>query len=74
MHGIKKEKQSDANLSLNRHRLAPIRNRGFFVELFRFLISNRKWWMIPIVILLLLFGLLLALSSTGIAPFIYTLF
>ncbi|MCX8157553.1 MAG: DUF5989 family protein [Verrucomicrobiae bacterium] len=37
--------------------------------------ENKKYWMIPLLILLLGFGLLLVLgSSPAIAPFIYTLF
>lgn len=35
---------------------------------------NKKWWMIPIIAVLLLFGVLLILGTTGAAPFIYTLF
>jgi hypothetical protein len=35
---------------------------------------NKKFWMIPILIVFFLFGLLLVLSSTAAAPFIYTLF
>lgn len=47
---------------------------GFFGELWEFLRENKKWWLIPILIVLLLFGLLILLSGTGVAPFIYTLF
>ncbi len=47
---------------------------NFFAELWSFLKSNKKWWLIPIVLLFLIFGLLILLSSTGLAPFIYTLF
>lgn len=43
-------------------------------EIFFFLKSHRKWWMLPLLILFLLFGGLLILSGTGAAPFIYTLF
>ncbi len=39
-----------------------------------FVIENKKWWLIPILIVLGLVGLLVALGSTGAAPFIYTLF
>jgi hypothetical protein len=39
-----------------------------------FLLHNKKWWLAPIVIVLLLFGLLIVLAGTGAAPFIYTLF
>lgn len=55
---------------------APFRDRppGFFAELWSFLKSNKKWWMIPILAALLLFTVLILLSGTGLAPFIYTLF
>ena len=43
---------------------------GEFVD---FLLHNKKWWLTPIVLLLLLFGALLALLGTGAAPFIYAL-
>jgi hypothetical protein len=39
-----------------------------------FLIHNKKWWLLPIIAILVLLGLLTALSSTAIAPFIYTVF
>jgi hypothetical protein len=47
---------------------------GFLRELWGFLGQNKKWWLLPILILLLIFGLLVILSGTGLAPFIYTLF
>jgi hypothetical protein len=43
-------------------------------ELFLFLRHNRKWWLLPIFFVLGLFGLLILLSGSGAAPFIYTLF
>ncbi len=43
-------------------------------EFFLFVKENKKWWMLPIVFALGVMGLLVALSSTGAAPFIYTLF
>ena len=43
-------------------------------ELWSFLRNNKRWWMIPIVAVLLLFGVLVFLSGTAAAPFIYTLF
>jgi hypothetical protein len=39
-----------------------------------FLLHNKKWWLLPIIVILVLLGLLTALSSTAIAPFIYTVF
>ena len=47
---------------------------GILRELWDFLRQNKKWWLIPIVVSLLIFGLLIFLSGTAIAPFIYTLF
>jgi hypothetical protein len=47
---------------------------GFLRELWGFLSQNKKWWLLPILVVLLLFGLLVLLSGTGLAPFIYTLF
>ncbi len=36
--------------------------------------ENKKWWMIPIITVLLLIGVLLIAGGSGVAPFIYTLF
>lgn len=49
-------------------------NPGFFRELGDFLRENRKWWLFPIVAVLLLLGLLIVLAGSAAAPFIYTLF
>ncbi len=43
-------------------------------EFIQFIVENKKWWLIPILLSFALIGLLAALSSTGAAPFIYTLF
>ena len=43
-------------------------------EFILFIKENKAWWMIPIVLVLGLIGILVVLSSTGAAPFIYTLF
>ena len=47
---------------------------GFFAEFWEFLKHNKKWWLLPILIVLVLVGVLLVLGSTAVAPFIYTLF
>jgi hypothetical protein len=50
-------------------------NMGVVGEVLSFLWQRKLWWLIPMVAALLLFGLLLIFSTTsGIAPFIYTLF
>ncbi|MDH3810012.1 MAG: DUF5989 family protein [Desulfuromonadales bacterium] len=44
-------------------------------DLWGFLKVRKKFWMLPIIIILLLFGALIVLTSgSAIAPFIYTLF
>lgn len=43
-------------------------------EFVDFVFENKKWWLIPILLVLALVGLLAVLGSTGAAPFIYTLF
>ena len=43
-------------------------------ELLHFLRRTRKWWLIPILCVLLIFGVLVFLSTSAAAPFIYTLF
>ena len=56
-------------------RAARTKPRGHVVtELWLFLRHTKKWWLAPILVVLVLFGLLLMLSSTAAAPFIYTLF
>ncbi len=51
------------------------RRLGTAGELMSFLLSNKRWWMVPMVAVLFLFGVLFILAqSSAIAPFIYTLF
>lgn len=47
---------------------------GILREFWDFLRYNKKWWITPIVVVLLLVGLLVFLSTTAVAPFIYTIF
>lgn len=53
---------------------AESRSPGVFRELIDFVRHSKKWWLIPILIALLLMGLLVVLSGSVAAPFIYTLF
>jgi competence protein ComGC len=44
-------------------------------DLWGFLKERKKWWLLPMVLVLLLFGVLIVLTSgSAVAPFIYTLF
>jgi hypothetical protein len=50
-------------------------NMGVVGEVLSFLWKRKLWWLIPMVTALLIFGLLLVFATTsGVAPFIYTLF
>ena len=47
---------------------------GIVREFWEFLRDNKKWWITPIVLVLLLVGILLWITASSAAPFIYTLF
>lgn len=47
----------------------------FIRDLFQFLKERKKFWLVPMIIVLLLFGLIIVIGgSSAIAPFIYTIF
>ena len=49
--------------------------KSFLKEFFEFLSERRKYWLLPIIIVLAFFGILIVLSQgTVVAPFIYTIF
>lgn len=48
---------------------------SFLKELWEFMRTRKKWWLLPIVIMLVLLGLLIVFTEgSAVAPFIYTLF
>ena len=48
---------------------------SFLIELWAFMRVRKKYWLAPIVLLLLVFGGLIILAQgSAVAPFIYTLF
>ena len=55
-------------------RHATEKRSSFLSEYIYLLKNNKKWWMLPLILVLLAFGVLMVLSSTGVAPFIYTVF
>ncbi len=55
-------------------RQADQRPPGVVAEFVDFLLHNKKWWLTPIILALLLAGLLVAIGGGPAAPFIYTLF
>lgn len=54
--------------------LAGTAQPGVAAEFLDFLKHNKKWWLVPILLVLGLFGVLIILASTAAAPFIYTMF
>jgi hypothetical protein len=51
------------------------RRFGIAGELISFFARNKRWWMLPMIFVVLLLGVVLILAqSSVIAPFIYTLF
>ena len=55
-------------------RKAEGKQRSMIGELWDFMRTHKKWWLLPIIIALLVLGLLLVLGGGAAAPFIYTLF
>ena len=47
---------------------------GFVREFIDFLLHNKKWWLIPIVFVLLVVAVGIAIGGGAASPFIYTLF
>jgi hypothetical protein len=48
---------------------------SFLRELMEFLLARKKYWLIPVVLVMVMFGGLLVLSQgSAVAPFIYTIF
>tara|TARA_Y100000590_G_scaffold450927_1_gene591401 strand:+ start:458 stop:607 length:150 start_codon:yes stop_codon:yes gene_type:complete len=48
---------------------------SFLKEFWEFLLVRKKYWLLPIVIVLVLFGGIIILAQgTAVAPFIYTIF
>lgn len=48
---------------------------SFLKEFLRFLMERKKFWLVPILLFLLIFGVLFVVTQgTAVAPFIYTIF
>ncbi len=65
---MKDEKRSTFEASADEKEFTLV---GEFVAMLK---QNKKYWLIPMIVMLLIFGVLIILGSTGAAPFIYTLF
>lgn len=63
-------KKTDSDFASQAESSSP----GILAELVAFVRHSKKWWLAPILIALLLLGILVVLSGSIAAPFIYTLF
>ncbi len=47
----------------------------FIIEFWEFLMVRKKYWLLPVIIVLAFFGVIIVLSQgSAVAPFIYTIF
>lgn len=54
--------------------MARARRPSLVREYFAYVKQNKKWWILPIILCLLLLAGLIILSGSSVAPLIYTLF
>ena len=48
---------------------------GFFKEYWAYLKERKKWWLAPIIIMLIILGVIIVFAESSVlGPFIYTLF
>lgn len=55
-------------------RQSELPSASLVTQFWEFLRHSKKWWITPIVIVVLLVGIIVVLGSTAAAPFIYTIF
>ena len=66
---------SDRTIATPKPALPPRPPSGFLAEFWLYLRVRKKFWLLPIILVMLLFGGLIVLTKgTALAPFVYTLF
>jgi hypothetical protein len=73
-HRVDASDQDDSTAAADFQQLASGKQVGLVREFWDFLKHNKKWWLTPIILSLLLIALIAITASSGAAPFIYTLF
>ena len=69
------EQQSDENDSGEGFaKQSQARSPSVLAEFVDFLIHNKKWWLTPIVLVLLILSFFVLMTNTALGPFIYVLF
>lgn len=71
-----REQQRSSEAAGNRFVDEGLRQKdgNVFMELLAFLAHNKKWWLLPIIVTILLMGVLILWGGSGAAPFIYIFF
>lgn len=65
----------DARCGRGRENVVEMSKLVIFSELWSFMRVRKKWWLMPIILFMVLFGGLLVLTqNSALAPFIYALF
>jgi len=50
-------------------------NQSLLIELWKFMRVRKKWWLLPIIIMLILVGILIIFGqSSAVSPFVYALY
>jgi len=68
------DQSTDASQESEFEQLEQPQSMGLVAEFWLFLCEEKKWWLAPIIFVLLFVGGVALLTTTGAAPFIYTLF
>jgi hypothetical protein len=71
---VSDENQNQTDQTEDFQRQADEAQPGLLREFVDFLRYNKKWWLVPILVTIALFGLLVFLSSTTALPWIYAIF
>ncbi len=66
--------QNETDRGSELERVVQERELGLLAEYWHFLRVERKWWLAPILLVLLVSGTIIFVGGTSIAPFIYALF
>ena len=67
--------QNTEKTSIDSKKLTPSRRFYLLRDLWSFMKERKKWWLLPIAIMLILAGILIVVGqSSSLSPFIYALF
>lgn len=50
-----------------------MKRRNFLIEMFKFLWSKKAYWIVPVIFFLIILIFLIAVGTSPVSPFIYTI-